>query len=109
MLGLDTNNLITAKQLAEKYPVNYVRPELYWRDRLRLWRETQYLVDGRHWVKLHRGQEGRPAFAYVEACIVFLVRRDAKEDEFCHEVYRLHKDAMIALLREYSARAGSKP
>jgi hypothetical protein len=95
--------LITAQQLAEKYPVELVTASQIWGTHLKFWRDNQLLVLDRHWMVQHVSRVGRPQIGYVEPCVLFLVRRDAKEDEFCHLVYRAHKPLIIACIRDYVA------
>ena len=90
--------LITASQLSEKYPVEVWRPTAHWWERLRIWRETQILVEGRHWMMKHI-RRGRPSFGYDERCVLFLVRRDAPGDWFLEMVLEQHRDAIMSVLQ----------
>jgi hypothetical protein len=95
--------MITAKQLNVKYPVEMVTSLRNWYDHLKFWRDTNILVLDRHWMMLHLGRRSPPEYGYTEPCVLFLVRRDAKEDEFCHMVYREHKDVILATISKYIA------
>ena len=93
--------LLTVRQIDERYPVAVSDSQNEWRRNLKVWREENYLIEGKQWViKRHMIRaRGRPAYIYDEPSVLYLVKKNAEDNWFLQEVMTAHCAAIMSVLR----------
>lgn len=101
MVNVPLREFLTTHKISERYAVDLAPITCYaiWCDRLKLWRDTEALVEKHQWVLRKDHRKGRRSYIYDEPCVLFLVRRDIRCDWFCEMVYEAHAEAIVNVLR----------
>jgi len=91
--------LLSARELCEKYPVPKVSADT-WGHWLLKWRDAGLLQQGGHYLLQRREGAVRPVMCYRELCVLRLIRAQKKANNyFCQEICRLHGPAIAQYLK----------